>query len=98
MNERENKKSLRELARESMEEAVEIHEEELKALREAAHSDLERLRPNITDKTSYDNLIAAVEESTKKNESLSQLKERLKEAGSGTLEIGREITRRLKGF
>ena len=81
----------------SMREAEDILEEELEALIEATSVDLEKLRPEITDKKTYDKLIAVVEESTRRNESLAELENRLKLLGTDAIRVGKKIAKLLKG-
>jgi hypothetical protein len=52
--------------------------------------DLATLRPQISDKASFDALVSAVEESTRQNESIAQLKDRLQALGSGVLAVAKE--------
>ena len=89
-----------ELEKQSEEAAKETDEmlsEELDALKNATAADLERLKPKITDKETYDKLIDAVKESTNKNESLAQLAARLKTLGATAIKIGKQAVKLLKG-
>ncbi|MCP4582660.1 MAG: hypothetical protein GY839_13705 [candidate division Zixibacteria bacterium] len=90
-----------ELKRQSEEAARETDEElekDLKALKEATSSDLEKLKPKIADQATYDKLIAAVNEATANNESLAQFKQRLEALGSSVLDISKEAMKLLKGL
>jgi hypothetical protein len=92
----EKKKKLRDLARQSKQKADELLEDELRVLAEATQSDLEALRPKITDEQTYQKLIAAVRESTSKNESLAELKDRLEKVGSGLSQVAKVAVKLLK--
>ena len=52
---------------------------------------LSALRPQISDKASFDALIAAVNESTRRNESIAQLRERITTLGKGALAVAKEV-------
>lgn len=96
MDERERKKAeLREKSRLSRQRADELLAEELQALKDATASDLESLRPQITDEETYDRLIAAVEEASRRNESLAQLKTRLEALGSTAVNVGKKAAKLL---
>lgn len=97
MNKRaEKKKKLRELGLESKKRTDELLESELQALKMTTRTDLERLLPKVTDEASYNQLISVVEESTRCNESLAQLKDRLEKLGSNVIRIGKEAVKLLK--
>lgn len=97
MNKRaEKKKKLRELGMESKKRTDELLESELQALKMATRTDLERLRPKVTDEATYNHLISVVEESTRRNESLAQLKDRLEKLSSNVIRIGKEAVKLLK--
>lgn len=51
---------------------------------------LESLKPRISDKASFDQLVAAVKVSTQRNEDIAQLQDRLKTLGSGVLAVAKE--------
>jgi hypothetical protein len=69
MNEREERRRrLEALAKESEAAADAILDGDLQALKAATRTDLDRLQPKITDKATYDRLIAVIEDSTRKNE------------------------------
>ncbi len=91
MNDREKKKErLKKISRESREKADAALSEELQALKEATDTKLEELRPRVTDEATYDKLIAEVKEATARNESLAQLKERVKKLGPVALCVLKE--------
>jgi hypothetical protein len=58
--------------------------------------DLEELKPLFSDQASFDALIKAVNESTAKNESIAQLKQRLTDLGTGVLAVAKEVAPLLK--
>ncbi len=97
MSDREEKeKRLKELSKEARKEADGELENELKALLEVTRSDLEKLRPKVSDETSYNKLIAAVEEATQRNESLAELKNRIEKLGTEVVRLGKEAAKLLK--
>ena len=60
---------------------------QLAALQQMSASNLEKLKPQITDKEAYDKLIQAVAESTRRNESLAQLQQRITTLGSAVVTV-----------
>jgi uncharacterized protein (DUF342 family) len=91
MNERETKKEeLRQRSQESRRRADQLLQDELEALKNATRTDLEALRPDMTDENTYDELIAAIEEATRRNEDLAQLKERLEKLGSAAVVVAKK--------
>jgi hypothetical protein len=68
--------------------------DQLKALNSAIHTDLEDLRPKITDKDTYDKLIAAVEKATELNEDIASLIPRVKNLG----EAGVSLLKKMAGL
>ena len=90
MNDREErKKKLMALAEESKKQTDELLADELNALKAATRTDLEKLRPKVVDEASYNKLISAVEESTRSNESLAQLKDRIEKLGGEVIRISK---------
>lgn len=69
--------------------------DEISALNERTTVDLEELKPQVSDPESYDKLIAAVEESTAKNESVAQLQTRLIGLGKGVVKVAKEAAKLL---
>ena len=53
--------------------------------------DWERLRPKISDQPTYDRLIAAVQEATRRNESMAQLRNRLKDLGTAGMSLAKKV-------
>lgn len=96
MNEREKRrKILRETAKISRIRTNKLLENELESLRKATRSDLERLRPRITDEATYNRLITTVEESTRLHESLRELKDRIESLGSNAINSAKDILKLL---
>jgi hypothetical protein len=89
---------LKKQSEEAARETDEMLSEELNALKKATAADMESLKPKITDKETYDKLIAAVKESKDNNESLAQLGARLKTLGATAIKVGKEAAKLLTGF
>ncbi len=53
--------------------------------------DWEGLRPQVTNAAVYDQLIAVVQESTRKNESIAQLRGRLQQLGQEGLKLVKKV-------
>lgn len=73
-------------------------EAELNELMQCSGEQLEKLRPMVTDKESYDRLIRAVAEASANNETIGQLKDRLTKDGGGLLDMGLSALGMLKGL
>lgn len=86
----ERKKKLQEAANKSKQVADELLDADLQALKKATLSDMEVLRPKVSDKEAFEKLIGAVKESTSRNESMAQLKNRLEKAGGQVMQIAKE--------
>ncbi len=67
-----------------------LADEELELLAETS-IDWEELRPKVGDSDIYDQLISEVQEATRNNESLSQLKNRLQKLGEGGMKLAGKI-------
>lgn len=90
---------LREMAAQSTAHTDNELEAELTELMQCTGEQLEKLRPIITDKESYDRLIKAVADASANNDTISQLKDRLtKDGGGGLLDIGLTAVGMLKGI
>ncbi len=87
----ELKQRLRRKSREAKQRADELLAEELSILAKATAADLDALRPKVTDAETYAKLRAAVEESTRRNEDLAQLRDRLVKAGSAVQAMAKEV-------
>ena len=87
---------LRDASRRVADETDRELDEKLTKLRKATESDLEALKPQITDAAEYEKLIAVVKEANERNESLAQLKDRLKQFGSGMQAVLKQAVDLLK--
>ena len=67
-----------------------LEDSELELLRQTSIPWSE-LRPQVTDKETFDKLRAAVEESTKNNEKIDQIKKRLSSLGKEGLRVARRV-------
>ena len=90
------KEKLKKISKKSAEKADALLAEELDALRRATNTDLEALRPKVTDQAAYDQLIAVVEEASRKNMDLAMLEQRLKSLGSSVVSVAKEVAILLK--
>ena len=81
---------LKRASREAADETDRQLEAEITALKSATTADLEALKPHITDAEIYAQLIAAVKESTDRNESIAQLRDRVKRLGAGVLGVAKK--------
>jgi hypothetical protein len=61
------------------------------ALLKSTTVNLEALRPQISDQASFNQLIAAVAESTRRNESIAQLQQRITDLGKGALAVAKQV-------
>lgn len=89
---------LRDLAAQSAASTDTQLEAELNELMQCTGEQLEKLRPMVTDKESYDRLIRAVAEASANNETIGQLKNRLTKDGGGLLDMGLTALGMLKGI
>ena len=88
--------SMGKLAKETARETdITLKDEEV-ALLARTSIDWEELRPKVADKETYDRLIAAVNASTQKNESMAALKDRLKDLGEKGLAVTSKVISLLK--
>lgn len=69
---------------------AELAEAEVRVLRDT-EIDWEELRPFVTGQDTYDALVDAVRDSTRQNESLAQLKDRLTSLGERGVAFARKI-------
>jgi hypothetical protein len=67
-----------------------LKDEELKVLM-ISSGKLASLKPQISDKTAFDQLVAAVSESTKKNENVAQLQARLSALGEAVVGTAKKV-------
>ena len=68
---------------------------ELETLKNATKVDLDNLRPKITDKATYDKLIANVDQATDNNMKIAQLKENLKALGQAGIDVVKQAAKLL---
>lgn len=81
------------LAEESVNAAnARLSEEEAALLRKTTVN-LERYRPQIKDAESFNKLIAAVQTSTKNNESVAEFKNRISALGSGVMSVAGKVAK-----
>ncbi|NIT51407.1 MAG: hypothetical protein GWO41_01280 [candidate division Zixibacteria bacterium] len=71
-------------------------EDEHRALRDATKTDLDALRPQVTDKETCDKLITVVNEATQRNESIAQLKSRIQNLGEVGVKTFKEVIALIK--
>lgn len=69
---------------------AELADQELEVLRTTTF-DFEALRPQVTGQATYDSLIAAVRESTARNEDIAQLKTRLGKLGHEGIAFAKKL-------
>ena len=86
----ELKRRLEEKSKKARAKADEILASELVAIQGASRADLEALRPKVSDPTTYAELLKIVEASTKRNENVAQLQDRLKKAGKAMVSLAKE--------
>ena len=79
-------------------ETDEMLSEELDALKNATATNMESLKPKITDKETYDKIMDVVKESNENNESLAQLETRLKTLGTTAVKVAKEAIKLLTKF
>jgi hypothetical protein len=53
--------------------------------------DLQSLRPQISDKESFDKLIEAVKVSTRQNEDIAELRQRISSLGANVVKVAKEV-------
>lgn len=87
----ERGRGMRDLSKGSVDAANKALEDQELALLSGDVDRLERLRPRLaTDAADFEKLLAAVRESTERNEKVAQLQERLKALGDGVLAVARK--------
>ena len=87
----ELKKRMKEKAAESAANADALLENELHALQKATKTDLDSLRPKVSDPETYKKLMDIVDQSSRANENIGQLKSRLEEAGSQVIDLAKKV-------
>ena len=89
----EKKKELQRLSKESRVKADEFLAEDLEKLIKMSTTNLEKLKPMVTDKKAYEALIKVVQESTQKNEDLAKFRERIEQLGKGVVAATKEAVK-----
>ncbi len=69
---------------------------QLDVLLKATKTDLESLKPKVTDRATYEKLIAVVGEATQSNMDLAEVVSRVKALGGGALGLVKEVAGRLR--
>ncbi len=87
----ELKARLRRKSEEAARKADAILSRELQDLRDASSTDLEALRPKVSDAAAYAELIRIVNDATAHNENLAQLSDRVRKAGGAVRAMAHEI-------
>lgn len=87
----ELKKRMKEKAAESAANADALLENELQALQEATKTDFEALRPKVSDPETYKKLMDIVGQSSRANENIGQLQERIEQAGSQVVKLAKKV-------
>jgi len=87
----ELKKRMAEKAAESAAKTNALLENELQALQQATKTDLEALRPKVSDQESYKKLIDIVDQSSRANENIGQLQERIERAGTQVVTLAKKV-------
>jgi hypothetical protein len=89
------RKRLKKASAESATRTDELLDGELQALSQLTKVDLDQLAPKLTG--ACEELLAAVRESTAKNESVAGFKERLSKLGPAAATLGRAVIKLVKG-
>jgi len=87
----ERRKRLRKASQEAAAKTDSLLDEALAALKEATTAKLEALRPRIKDEAAFNQLLAAVAETTRRNESLAEFKNRMEKLGQGVRAVAKDI-------
>jgi predicted nuclease with TOPRIM domain len=82
---------MRKLSKKTKEKVDEMLNEKEIAMLKRTQVDIEKLRPKISDKESFNKLIEAVETATRKNESVAQLQKRIKDLGEGVFNVSKQV-------
>ncbi len=93
----ERQARLRQASKQSANAADALLDSELQVLMQATQVDLAALRPQVQDKVAFDQLVAAVTESTQANESLAQLKVRIAALGAAAVSVTKTASKILRG-
>jgi len=96
MKKEDLKNKLKQKSNESAAKTDVLLDEELTALKKATRTNLESIRPKITDQDSYNKLITIVEEANKNNINIGTLKERIEKARSAVVTVAKEASKFIK--
>lgn len=86
---------LKRASEEATEETDALLSNEYNSLKKATKSDLDALRPRISDPAIYDKLIPIINEATQGNLSLAEFQQRLESLGTGAVKLGKEVAKLL---
>jgi hypothetical protein len=89
------KDDLEKASQKSIEETDALLLDEYNTLKQATKSDLDALRPKVSDPATYDKLIPIINEATQNNLSLADLQQRLESLGAGAVKLGKEVVKLL---
>jgi len=91
------KDDLEKASAEAIEETDALLLDEYNSLKQASKSDLDALRPKVSDPATYDTLILIINEATQNNLSLADFQQRLESLGAGAIKLGKEVAKLLIG-
>jgi hypothetical protein len=89
------KDDLEKASQEAIEETDALLSDEYNSLKQATKSDLNALRPKVSDPALYDKIIPIIAEATQNNLSLAELQQRLESLGTGAVKLGKEVVKLL---
>lgn len=89
------RKNFEKAAGEAASDADELLDDELQKLLSATAINLESLTPNVTDRETYEKLIAVVKEATAHNMAIAELKQKIQALGKGAVGLAKDVAGRL---
>jgi hypothetical protein len=89
------KDDLEKASQEAIAETDAFLSDEYNTLKQATKSDLNALRPKVSDPALYDKIIPIIAEATQNNLSLAELQQRLESLGAGAVKLGKEVVKLL---
>jgi hypothetical protein len=89
------KDDLEKASQEAIEETDALLSDEYNSLKQASKSDLNALRPKVSNPALYDKIIPIIAEATQNNLSLAELQQRLERLGIGAVKLGKEVVKLL---
>lgn len=89
------KDDLEKASQEAIEETDALLSDEYNSLKQATKSDLNALRPKVSDPALYDKLIPIIIEATQNNLSLAEFQQRLESLGTGAVKLGKGVVKLL---